>query len=114
MGGGVDHVLAIVEDQEQLAVAQVADNCFQQRLIGQLPKPEGGGDGPQHPLRLRHGRQLDQPDPVAIPISASTAICSDKRVFPEPPTPAIVNSLVPRKAAEASSSSWSRPTKLVS
>jgi hypothetical protein len=65
LGGRAEHVLGIVEDHQQVAVADRLDQGVEHGPSRLLADAEHGGHGAGHQLGVGHRRQLDQPHPVA-------------------------------------------------
>ena len=71
-GGPVDHVLAVVEDDDERLPGQVADDHLHRRrrrvgaAEGGCARPEGAGHRRRHPLGLGDAGQLDQPGTVPV------------------------------------------------
>ena len=64
MRAGHDEVLAVVEDQEDLPVAQIAIQRVQNRPVRSLSNIEHRGDCLRHQPRIGQGRQVDHPGAV--------------------------------------------------
>ena len=71
-GGLVDHVLAVVEDDDERLPGEVADDHLHGRCRragaaeGGCARPEGAGHRRRHPLGLGDAGQLDQPGTVPV------------------------------------------------
>ena len=64
VGDRLDQVLAVVEQEQLLAIADVTGEGDLRRPIGGEPGVQGLGDRGADQLGLAECRQLDQPDPV--------------------------------------------------
>ena len=62
--GGLEHVLEVVEHQQQPPLPQVVDHGVAQRPLALLPHPQRRRDGRGHEGRVGQRRQVDEPDPV--------------------------------------------------
>ena len=65
LGGRAEHVLGVVEDHQQVAVADGVDQGVEHGPSRLLADLEHGGHGAGHQFGFGHRRQLDQPHPVA-------------------------------------------------
>ena len=65
LGGRAEHVLGVVEDHQQVAVADRVDQGVEHGPSRLLADLEHGGHGAGHQFGFGHRRQLDQPHPVA-------------------------------------------------
>ena len=63
-GGRIEHVLTVVEDQQQLAVAQVGQQDLQRLRRGLVPKVQGGDHRVDHQGGIADLGELDPPGPV--------------------------------------------------
>ncbi len=70
LGGGLDEVLAVVEQQEELLRAQVVDDPVDRRLSRLWLDAQGAADLGRHELGVTDRRELDQPGAVAVPVEA--------------------------------------------
>ncbi len=60
-----DHqVLAVVQDEEDLAIHEVVGQLLQHRTRGPVPHPQGRRDGVRHPALVLDGGQAREPDTV--------------------------------------------------
>ncbi len=105
-------MLAVVEHQQKPAVDQV----FQERLARRSLRIQDA-KWRRPPLRpafvVRKRRQVHPPDTVAKIRTHCSAIRRASRVFPLPPTPVSVTSLLDSSSRASFASSSTRPTKLV-
>ena len=109
-----EHVLAVVEDQQQPAAADVIAQRAPQILVRALAHAEHAGDGLEHSAGIADRRQIDEPDPVrrnSTRVSSATRIAS--RVLPPPPIPVSVRSRVSSSSRTQSAISRSRPMNWV-
>ncbi len=60
-----EHVLAVVEDEEQLAAGEVPHDGILEALVGEREHVESGGDGDRDRGRARRG-ELDERRPVGV------------------------------------------------
>jgi hypothetical protein len=81
LGRGRDHVLAVVEHDEHLAVA---DQLGQPGRVREL---ERGGDRGADAGRIADGRQLDQATAELRSADSARAASNASRVLPTPPGP---------------------------
>ena len=65
LGGGSEHMLAVVDQQQQLLVAQVGEEQGQRLGRRLVPQVKCGQDGVAHQRGILELGQLDQPCPVA-------------------------------------------------
>ena len=63
-GAGIQHVLAVVEDDQRLAFLEEEDQAVTQRAAGILAHTEHVGEGALDEERIGEGGDLDEPDPV--------------------------------------------------
>ena len=67
-GAGVGQVLAVVEHEQQLRVAQALEDVVEQVAVRAFANAEHMRDGLEDELRVEHGREIDQPGAVAEPV----------------------------------------------
>ena len=65
MRGGADDLLEVIQEQEELSVAQEGQQTLFLRLGLRRFRAQGPGDGRKHQLRLGDGGQRDKADPGA-------------------------------------------------
>ena len=65
LGGRAEHMLGIVQDHQQVPVADRLGQGVEHGPSRLLADPQHGRHGAGHQLRFGHRRQLDQPYPVA-------------------------------------------------
>ena len=66
LGGGVDDVLAVVEDEEHVLLAEGIEQGVEQRAATLVLNAENCSDGGGHLLGMSDGRQLDEPDSLGV------------------------------------------------
>jgi hypothetical protein len=114
LGRRAEHVLGVVEDHQQVPVADRVDQGVEHGPSRLLADSEHGGHGAGHQLGSATGASSTSHTPSPAPSSASAATCNARRDLPIPPGPAIVTSRDPPDTSDRSSaSSAARPTKLV-
>ncbi|CAA9276920.1 MAG: hypothetical protein AVDCRST_MAG26-3112 [uncultured Chloroflexia bacterium] len=64
MRAGFDQVLAVVQDQQELLVAQVVDQDVEERTPRLFAHAERGRHALHNQRRIQDGRQLDEPHAV--------------------------------------------------
>ena len=74
MGGGAqqigdegrsrDHLLKVIQDEEEVFVAHKRQEAVAERLVGRFLDPKRGGKRGGHEQGVREGRELDEPDAV--------------------------------------------------
>ena len=67
LGACVDQVLAIIQYQQHILIAQVRGERGEQRPAGLLTHTQHGGDCLRNERRIGQWRQLDQPDSIREP-----------------------------------------------
>ena len=89
LGGAVDHVLAVVEQDERVLLAQRVRSATRAAAAARLVcEPEDGSDRGRDLLGLGQRGELDEPHAVPGRASSSSAAAwSARRVFPQPPAP---------------------------
>ena len=68
LGDRAEHLLGVVEDQQQVPVADVVEQGVEHGAPRRLADPERGSRGAGHQIGFCHRCQLDEPHPVAGPI----------------------------------------------
>ena len=111
---GVDDLLEVVEDEQEPLVAQPVRERFGDRAGRPLRDAEGAGDPRCDEHRVADRLERDEEDPSGKSSAARAASWSDSLVLPVPPGPVSVSSRVSARKRAASSSSASRPMKVVS
>ena len=66
VGTGLDQMLTIVEDDQQLPLAQEVEQRRKQRLVWLLPQTQGSGNGARHKRSVSQGRKFDKPSERCI------------------------------------------------
>ena len=66
VGRRFDEVLAVVEDEKRLLLAQISDRAVDRRAAALHRNPDRGADGLGHEPRVFERRELCDPDPVGI------------------------------------------------
>ena len=106
----LDHVLAVVEHEQELLAAQRRGHALRRAGAGWQREPERGGDRDRDQLGIGQRRQLGDPDAVGVVAAAAGAATSSaSRVLPTPPAPISVTSRWAVTSAVTSASSASRP-----
>ena len=115
-GRGGDHLLEVVEDQQEVAIAQDGPQAFGERSVARVRQIQRPRDFRQDEVGIAHQGQGNEDRPIRKVRSESAATWSARRVLPTPPGP--VN--VTRRTSFRRSRSWmavisrSRPTSGVS
>ena len=65
----LDHVLAVVQDQQAAVIADAVDDRVEDRPVGFLGDPETTGDRELEALSVRDGRQVDEGCAAGEPLS---------------------------------------------
>ena len=84
-GGGVDHVLEVVEHEEDLPGPEPPGHHLAARLLRRLRQSEGVGDGREHHGGIAHGGELDHHDAVGERVAG---VAGDLERQPGLPAPA--------------------------
>ena len=92
---GGDHLLAIVQDQQEVAVAEGVVQQADQRLAGHLRQRQRLGERRADERRVGDRGQIDEGDVVAVAARCRAASASASRVLPIPPGPISVRSRQP-------------------
>jgi hypothetical protein len=80
-----DHLLAVIQHQQQLPPGQRARQRIGRRHRGQLPDPKRRRHRRRHLRRILHRRQLGQPHPVSEPASRLPGYLADQPRLPGTP-----------------------------
>jgi hypothetical protein len=65
LGAGVDQVLAVIQDEQEMTIAQVVAERGAGRTLRALPDTQGGRDRLRYQIGHRERRQIDQPHAIA-------------------------------------------------
>ena len=95
LGGRAEHVLGVVEDHQQVAVADRVDQGVEHGPSRLLADTEHGGHGAGTSSGSATGASSTSHTPSPAPSSTSAATCSASRDLPIPPGPVIVTSRDP-------------------
>ncbi len=106
-------MLAVVEQQQHLRLAEPRGQVIEQARCRRLANVECARDSMWHERRLAEGAEVAPKTPSAKSGSSRDAVSSASRVFPTPPTPVSVTSRPSASNVSTSASSAERPTKLV-
>ena len=110
LGDAVEHVLAVVEDEQRPGPTEVLDDPPRQVTPAAVVEAERRRDGADDGPRAADRCQLAQQHTSGKRSATATAVCSARRVLPTPPGPMSVTSRArPSNSTAAVSSSW-RPT----
>ena len=69
MCASVEQVLAVVENEQDLAIAQRTRQHASEGLFGRLADAQDGRDARRHQRRVDHGTEFDQPHAVAVVVN---------------------------------------------
>ena len=111
VGGGVDNVFAVVEDQQPRPAFRCRRDAFGQACVRLPGNAQYCGDGVRDGAGIADRGQLDHPHAVGETARADAATAKASRVLPTPPTPVNVTSRCSRSAARTCAISWSRPMR---
>ena len=99
---GLQHLLAVVEDEQQPLAGEVSGQRVAQRLPGDLPHAERGGNRRYDERRIGQRREIDEEDAIGITDRAPRRrLSSASRVLPVPPGPVSVTSRAPSSVEQA-------------
>ena len=113
VGGGVQHVLAVVEHQQARAALQRGSHAVRHGHTRLLGDPEDGRHRLGHRGRIADRGQLDHPDPVGEVVRRSRGDLKREPRLADPADSGQRHQPVLPSAVSTSASSVSRPTKLV-
>ena len=68
VGTGLDQMLTIVEDDQQLPLAQEVEQRRDEWLVGLLPQTQGSGNGTRHKCSVCQGCKFDKPSAILEPV----------------------------------------------
>ena len=111
---GAEHLLEIVDDEQQLPVAQEALQTLERRPAPCHADAKCLRDGGGNEQRVADRRQRHEAHPVFEPIKHGCRRSRARRVLPIPPGPVSVSNRLVATRAWICISSCSRPMKLVS
>ncbi len=90
IGGGIEHVFAVVEHQQPHPALQGGGHALGYALAGLLGDAQHRGHRVGHRRRIGDRGQFEKPDAVGKFIASRAATSSASRVLPTPPTPVSV------------------------
>ena len=64
LGAGVDQVLAVIQNEQELTIAQIFEKGVANRSLRALSDTDGGRDRLRHQIGVRERRQINQPHAV--------------------------------------------------
>ena len=70
-GACIDQVLAVIEEQQELALAERRADLINDGPPRLFTDVHGRGNCPRNACRIGDGRQLDQPHPIGITVEDS-------------------------------------------